>query len=70
MTEFELKFQVDAAHQAAVEAAVARGRSHRAHLRARYYDTADGALASQRIVLRVRGVHLELEFEFRHWVTP
>ena len=29
VTEFELKFQVDAAHQAAVEAAVARGRSHR-----------------------------------------
>ncbi|MDM0024827.1 CYTH and CHAD domain-containing protein [Variovorax saccharolyticus] len=54
MTEFELKFQVDAAHQTAVEAAVARGRSHRAHLRARYYDTADGALAAQRIVLRVR----------------
>lgn len=52
--EFELKFQVDAAHQAAVEAAVARGRSHRARLRARYYDTADGALAAQHIVLRVR----------------
>jgi len=54
VVEFELKFQVDAAHQAAVEAAVARGRSHRAHLRARYYDTADGALAAQHIVLRVR----------------
>lgn len=54
MIEFELKFQVDAAHQAAVEAAVARGRSHRARLRARYYDTADGALAARHIVLRVR----------------
>ena len=54
VVEFELKFQVDAAHQAAVEAAVARGRSHRAHLRARYYDTADGALAAHHIVLRVR----------------
>ena len=54
VVEFELKFQVDAAHQTAVEAAVARGRSHRTHLRARYYDTADGALAAQHIVLRVR----------------
>ena len=54
MTEFELKFQVDPARRAAVEAAVGRGRSHRSRLRARYYDTADGALASQRIVLRVR----------------
>lgn len=52
--EFELKFQVDSAHQAAVEAAVGRGRSHRARLRARYYDTADGALAALHIVLRVR----------------
>ena len=33
---------------------MARGRSHRAHLRARYYDTADGALAAHHIVLRVR----------------
>ena len=54
MTEFELKFQVDAPNRAAVEAAVARGRSHRARLRARYYDTADGALAARHIVLRVR----------------
>ncbi|VTU19490.1 hypothetical protein H6CHR_01193 [Variovorax sp. PBL-H6] len=54
MTEFELKFQVDPRDRAAVEGAVARGRSTRQRLQARYYDTADGALAAQRIVLRVR----------------
>ncbi|MGJ7510771.1 CHAD domain-containing protein [Variovorax sp. GT1P44] len=54
MTEFELKFQIDPAHQAAVETAVARGRSYRTRLRARYFDTADGALAAHRIVLRLR----------------
>ncbi|CAN7628352.1 MULTISPECIES: CHAD domain-containing protein [unclassified Variovorax] len=54
MTEFELKFQVDAQQRAAVEAAVARGRSQRTRLQARYFDTADGALAAQRLVLRVR----------------
>ena len=54
MIEFELKFQVDAQHRAAVEAAVARGRSHRTHLQARYFDTADGALAAQKLVLRMR----------------
>ena len=54
VTEFELKFQIDPSHQAAVEAAVARGRSYRTRLRARYFDTADGALAEHRIVLRLR----------------
>ncbi|MDM0105473.1 CHAD domain-containing protein [Variovorax sp. J22R24] len=54
MTEFELKFQIDPPQQAAVEAAVARGRSYRTRLRARYFDTADGALAAHRIVLRLR----------------
>jgi triphosphatase len=52
--EFELKFQVDTHSRATVEAAVARGRSRRTHLQARYYDTADGALAAQRVVLRLR----------------
>jgi triphosphatase len=52
--EFELKFQVDAQQRAAVEAAVARGRSQRNRLQARYFDTADGALAAQKLVLRVR----------------
>ncbi|MGK6310062.1 CHAD domain-containing protein [Variovorax sp. DT-64] len=54
MTEFELKFQVDPRDRAAVEAAVARGRSTRTRLQARYYDTADGALAAHRVVLRIR----------------
>lgn len=54
MTEFELKFQVDPQDRAAVESAVARGRSTRERLQALYYDTADGALAAQRIVLRIR----------------
>ncbi|KWT97338.1 MULTISPECIES: CYTH and CHAD domain-containing protein [unclassified Variovorax] len=54
MTEFELKFQVDPHDRAAVEGAVARGRSTRERLQALYYDTADGALAAQRIVLRIR----------------
>ncbi|SEA95295.1 adenylate cyclase [Variovorax sp. YR216] len=54
VTEFELKFQIDPQQRAAVEAAVGRGRSHVARLRARYFDTADGALAAQRIVLRLR----------------
>ncbi|GAA4329653.1 CHAD domain-containing protein [Variovorax defluvii] len=61
MTEFELKFQVDPRHRAAVEAAVARGRSRQERLQARYYDTADGALAAYRIVLRIRK-------EGRRWV--
>jgi triphosphatase len=52
--EFELKFQVDAQQRAAVEAAVARGRSRRTRLQARYFDTEDGTLASQHIVLRLR----------------
>ncbi len=54
VTEFELKFQVDPRDRATVEAAVARGRSTRERLQARYYDTAEGALAAQRIVLRIR----------------
>jgi len=52
--EFELKFKVDANRREAVEAAVERGRSYRKRLRARYFDTADGALAARRIVLRLR----------------
>jgi len=54
VTEFELKFQIDPQQRAAVEAAVGRGRSYVTRLRARYFDTADGALAAQRIVLRLR----------------
>ncbi|SCK43926.1 Inorganic triphosphatase YgiF, contains CYTH and CHAD domains [Variovorax sp. HW608] len=54
MTEFELKFQISPSQRSAVEAAVGRGRSHVTRLRARYFDTADGALAAQHIVLRLR----------------
>jgi len=61
VTEFELKFQVDPKHRAAVEEAVARGQSRKERLEARYYDTADGALAARRIVLRIRK-------EGRRWV--
>jgi inorganic triphosphatase YgiF len=61
VTEFELKFQVDPQHRAAVESAVERGSSRRERLQACYYDTADGALAAQRIVLRLRK-------EGRRWV--
>jgi triphosphatase len=61
VTEFELKFQVDPQHRAAVESAVARGNSRRERLQARYYDTEDRALAAQRIVLRIRK-------EGRRWV--
>lgn len=62
MTEFELKFQVEPRHRAAVESAVARGgSSRRERLQARYYDTSEGALAAQRIVLRIRK-------EGRRWI--
>lgn len=54
MIEFELKFQVDPRQRAAVESAVARGRSQRTRLQARYFDTADGALAARHVVLRLR----------------
>ncbi|VTU23657.1 hypothetical protein H4CHR_01233 [Variovorax sp. PBS-H4] len=61
MTEFELKFQIEPRDRAAVEGAVAHGRSTRERLQARYYDTADRALAAQRVVLRIRK-------EGRRWV--
>ncbi|WP_256856509.1 CYTH and CHAD domain-containing protein [Variovorax sp. KK3] len=61
VTEFEIKFQVDPQSRAAVEGAVARGSSRSERLQARYYDTADGTLAAQRIVLRIRK-------EGRRWV--
>lgn len=58
MHEIELKFQVPATRRAAVERAVA-GR--RIHLQAAYVDTADRALASAGLALRVRR-------EGRQWV--
>jgi inorganic triphosphatase YgiF len=52
--EFELKFQVDPRYRKPLEAALERGRSQRTRLRARYFDTADGALAAAQVVLRLR----------------
>lgn len=61
MHEFELKFQVPAAQAAAVEAALRRGKVRREHLRARYFDTPEEALARSALVLRIRQ-------ENRRWV--
>jgi triphosphatase len=61
MTEFELKLQVPAERAAAVEAGLRRGTVDRKRLRARYFDTADEALARAGLVLRLRQ-------EGRHWV--
>jgi triphosphatase len=60
VTEFELKFQVPRERAAGVEAALQRGAVERTRLRARYFDTADAALARNRLVLRLRqeGRHL------------
>ncbi|MBK6006500.1 CHAD domain-containing protein [Ramlibacter ginsenosidimutans] len=60
MTEFELKFQVPRERAASVEAALQRGAVERTRLRARYFDTADAALARHCLVLRLRqeGRHL------------
>jgi triphosphatase len=60
-TEFEIKLQVPADRLAAVEAALGRGKVQRQRLQARYFDTADGRLAAQRISLRLRK-------EGRDWV--
>ncbi|HQP66699.1 MAG TPA: CYTH domain-containing protein, partial [Quisquiliibacterium sp.] len=54
MTEIELKLQVPADAQRAVDAAVGTGRARRTRLRAVYYDTADRRLAAAGIALRVR----------------
>lgn len=61
MTEFELKFEIPPARLASVEAALRRGMTRTQRLRARYFDTADGALAAQGVVLRLRK-------EGRQWV--
>jgi triphosphatase len=54
-TEFELKFQVPEEALAGVAQAVRRGGGgDTSKLRATYYDTASGALARQRLVLRLR----------------
>ncbi|MDM0055036.1 CYTH and CHAD domain-containing protein [Variovorax fucosicus] len=59
--EIEFKFCIPPARLAAVEAAVRRGAVVRTRLQARYFDTADRALASSGIVLRLRK-------EGRRWV--
>ena len=59
--EIEFKFCIPPARLPAVEAAVRRGAVVRTRLQARYFDTADRALASNGIVLRLRK-------EGRRWV--
>ncbi len=54
MTEFELKFEIPPARRHAVEAALRRGRVAQQRLQARYFDTPEGALAAQGVVLRLR----------------
>lgn len=59
--EIEFKFHIPAGRLKAVEAALRRGTVVRTRLQARYFDTADQALAAQGIMLRLRK-------EGRRWV--
>ncbi|RRH88120.1 CYTH and CHAD domain-containing protein [Variovorax beijingensis] len=59
--EIEFKFHIPAGRLKAVEAAMRRGTVVRTRLQARYFDTADQALAAEGIVLRLRK-------EGRRWV--
>ncbi|MET3493892.1 CYTH and CHAD domain-containing protein [Variovorax boronicumulans] len=59
--EIEFKFHIPADRLKSVEAALRRGTVVRTRLQARYFDTADQALAAQGIVLRLRK-------EGRRWV--
>ena len=61
MTEFELKFEIPAANLQRVAAALNNGKVSRQRLQARYFDTQDGALAAQGLVVRIRK-------EGRRWV--
>jgi len=61
LMEIEFKFHIPAERLKAVEAAMRRGSVVRTRLQARYFDTADQALAAQGIVLRLRK-------EGRRWV--
>lgn len=59
--EIEFKFHIPAERLKTLEAAVRRAPVQRTRLRARYFDTADGTLAAQGAVLRLRQ-------EGRRWV--
>jgi triphosphatase len=61
MTEFELKFQLPHERVGGVLRALERGKTVRQLLKARYFDTADGALARHGATLRMRK-------EGRRWV--
>ncbi|MES2941979.1 MAG: CHAD domain-containing protein [Pseudomonadota bacterium] len=61
MNEFELKFEIPAKSLARVAAAVLEGKASRQSLQASYFDTPEGALAKNAIVVRVRK-------EGRRWV--
>jgi inorganic triphosphatase YgiF len=61
MTEFELKFNVPRAMLPSLRAALLARGAQRLRLRAHYFDTPCGALARQRVALRLR-------LEGRHWV--
>ena len=61
MNEFELKFEIPPARFKGAKAAVQRGQAAQQRLQARYFDTPDGLLAAQGVVVRLRK-------EGRHWV--
>ena len=61
MTEFELKFEIPPRRLPAVKAAMQKLKCNTQRLQARYFDTADGALARKGLVVRVRQ-------EGAHWV--
>ena len=61
MTEFELKFEIPPRALAQVAAAMRLGKVSRQRLRACYFDTEEGALGKQGLVVRVRK-------EGRRWV--
>jgi len=56
MTETELKFGVDPARAATIDAALRRLPSKRLTIETHYYDSADGRLGASRLALRLRRV--------------